>query len=237
MKMKRVMILVLVLVAMTASACSSIPGLAQPTATATLKPTSTSTPRPTSTFTPVPTSTPTMIPTPANPSESFLKMFGTWKNVKAFRVKMTSTDSKGAVTQTTLEFVAPDRYHLTTDKTEFIIIGSTFYLKSNTTWLKTAMPRGLDFSIADVKKLEAEVKANTTTKFVGADVLDGAPMLVYEYTTTIKGPPAITTTSKTWVGVVDQLPHKSESTSSTGTKTVALYSDFNGDIKIEAPIK
>jgi hypothetical protein len=64
---------------------------------------------------------------------------------------------------------------------------------------------------------------------VGPDILDGKPMLVYQYT--LNNSPA-----KLWVGVADGLPYKVESVSKSGAKTTVTISDYNAQIVLTPPI-
>lgn len=208
-------------------------------------------PRAQPTQAPLPTLAPTAPPTPtvqptatqppatatsANPLDALKKAFGGWAGTKSFRAKMVQTKGTTTTLEGTLEMVFPDRFHMVTKQTELIAIGKTYYVKVGTKWQKVTVAQGFDFSLADAKKLQDELGVATEVKSIGADVLDGAPMVVYEYKTTIKGPPAITTTSKVWIAVSDGLPRKIESTSSSGAKTVMTFYDFNANITINAPI-
>ncbi|MDE3088930.1 MAG: hypothetical protein KGJ80_06055 [Chloroflexota bacterium] len=233
--MKRAAILGLLLVALALSACGG--GAATAVPTQALPPTAATTPTKAATATPIPTATATAAPTSANPLDALTRIFRGWTGVKSFRAKITTTTSAGATTETTLDVVMPDRFHIVSKQFEAIVIGATYYVKTGTTWQKIALPKGLDFSFADLKKIEAELGASTDIRLVGPEVLDGTPTLVYQYTTTIKTPTPLTTTSKVWVAVSDQLPRKMESLSKTGTKTTAIYFDYNAAITIEPPIK
>lgn len=203
------------------------------------------------TQTPVPTRAPTLPPSPtvpptatlppatatsANPLEALRKAFGGWVGTKTFRAKMVQTKGTTTTLDGTMEVVLPDRFHMVAKQIDVIAIGKTFYVKIGTKWQKVALAQGFDFSFADAKKLQEELGVATEIKSIGADVLDGAPMVVYEYKTTIKGPPALTSTSKVWVAVSDSLPRKIENTSSTGVKTIMTFYDFNANIAINAPI-
>jgi outer membrane lipoprotein-sorting protein len=119
---------------------------------------------------------------------------------------------------------------------EMILIGSTAYLKLGDKWQKAALPKGIDLSLADPKKLETEMGTTTDIKFVGSEVLDGTPTWVYQYTTNIKGPPALKMSSKSWIGIADNLPRKTEQESKPGQKTTVTFYDYNANITINAPI-
>ena len=133
-------------------------------------------------------------------------------------------------------FAAVLCFNIGNKQSEIILIGKVFYVKTGAQWQKIPTPKGIDFSFTDVKKFQDELGIATEVKFIGPDILDGVPMLVYQYTSTVKGPPAFTTTSKVWVAVSDSLPRKMESTSTTGSKTVTTIYDYNANIVINAPI-
>ena len=233
--MKKFLIAGLLLTALGVSACGSAP--ATPTPEPTLVPTRalpTSTPAPTNTPPPPPTSTPTVVPTPANPAQGLLTAFKGFSSVKAFRAKTSTTGLPGGTQESNLEIVLPDRFHMTTSKLEMILIGKTMYIKTGTKWQK--LTQNIDLSAVDPKKLEAELGVSKDVKLVGTDILDGTPTFVYQYTTTIKGPPARTTTSKVWVGMADNLPRKRETEPKAGQKTTTTYYDYNANITINAPM-
>lgn len=240
--MKKLMLLISVALVFLVTACSGSATVAptvvspdvQPTAPATLVAHPTVTPLPTAT--PVP---PTPVPTSVNPMDALTKMFSGWASVHSFRMKMTTTTATGtpAPQESTMDVVMPDRMHLITKGVDVIKIGAVIYMKVGTMWQKVALPQGLDFSFADVKKLQSEFGASTDVKFIGAEVLDGTPTLTYQYTVSIKTPVATTTTSKVWVAVSDGLPRRTESVSKSGAKTVVTFYDYNAAITIDAPIK
>ncbi len=231
--MKRLSIFCLVLSGIILVGCDAVSVVprAQPTSLPTLAPTVP--PKPTV----PPTATqPPATATSANPLDALKRIFSGWGSVKTFRAKYTRT-AAGKTTDGTLEVVMPDHFHLLSSTSEIYIIGNVFYIKSGKTWQKIPMPKDFDLSFANAKKFLDDLGAATDIKFIGPDLLDGTPTLVYQYTTTFKGPPAITTVSKVWVAVSDNLPRKSEATNSiTGAKTVTTYYDYNANITINAPI-
>ncbi len=234
--MKRLTLVGLTLVAAVLVGCDavSVAPRAQPTRTP--LPTLAPAVPPSPTVPPTPTQPPATA-TSANPLEALRTAFGGWAGTRSFRIKMVQTKGTTTTLEGTFEVVLPDRFHMVAKQLEAIEIGKTFYLKTGTTWQKVTLTKAIDFSLADVKKWQDELGVASEAKSIGADVLDGAPMVVYEYKTTIKGPPAITSTSKVWIAVSDRLPRKIESTSSSGAKTIMTFYDFNANIVIEPPIK
>ncbi len=244
--MKQVLIFAAILLALAVTACDAVPGFAPP-------PTPTNTPAPTPTTAPTlpppPTKSPTLaatatatkpaatnVPTPANPLSSLQNIFKGWSSVKSFRAKMTTTGLPTGTQEMTLEVVMPDRFHVTMPQLEAILIAKTVYLKIGTTWQKVALPQGIDVSAANLQQYGSQLGTNSQVKFVGAEVLDGVPTVVYQYTTTIKGPPAQTINTKVWIGVADNLPRKVETSPKAGQTTTIIFSDFNAPITINAPI-
>lgn len=149
---------------------------------------------------------------------------------------MTTTGLPTGTQETNLEVVLPDRFRMTSKQMELIMIGKTVYVKVGNQWQKVAMPKGIDLSLADPKKFEENLGVTTDVKLVGTELLDGTPTFVYQYTTTIKGPPAQKFTSKVWIGVSDNLPRKLESEPKAGQKTTVIYYDYNANITINPPI-
>ncbi len=239
--LKRVFLFSAALMILAVTGCSLLPGAAPvstptnvfvPVPTSVAPPTSTSPPP---TPSPVP---PTATPNPAaNPLDALKKVFTGWGSVKSFRGKSVRTTGT-TTTESNFEVVLPDRFHVVGKTSEVIIIGQTYYSKVGTKWTKVPLPQGFDISFADAKKYLEQLNAVTEIKFIGPDVLDGAPMLVYQYTVTGKiQNTSFTTTSKIWVAVSDGLPRRNESTSSlTSGKTVTTFSDYNANIVIEPPI-
>jgi hypothetical protein len=146
-----------------------------------------------------------------------------------------------------VEYAAPDRYRMTVEaktggqnvRLEYLIAGGASYIKGpNGRWVRTPVDAGaLIKGFRDPKMLD-ELKKTTEIKFVGRDTLEGEPMLVYEYTQTNPLGMKMTATSKTWLSEADGLPRKTESEGELDgkkTRTVVTISDYNSDIKIEAP--
>lgn len=170
-------------------------------------------------------------------------------DAKSYRAHVTTTLGDGTKNAMVIEYVAPDRYRMTNDAQvggksfpqEFVIVGGATYLKTpNGAWVKSpvdasAMVKGF----RDPKMLD-ELTKTADVKFTGADTLDGAPMLVYQYTQNNPMGMNLKSTAKTWLSAADGLPRKTESEGEFNgqkTRTVVTISDYNSDIKIESPIK
>jgi hypothetical protein len=170
-------------------------------------------------------------------------------DAKSYRANITNTLTSGAANTIVIEYAAPDRYHMSSrvpgnggDTTlEYVIVGKDTFMRMNGgAWKRFPVDMSQMISaIRDPKMLDELAKASDV-KFVGADTLDGAPMLVYEYTLDNAFGSKVKTHAKTWVAVADGLPRKSESEgefNGVKTKTAMTVSDYNSDIKIEPPIK
>ncbi|HVG30491.1 MAG TPA: hypothetical protein VM864_12365 [Pyrinomonadaceae bacterium] len=170
-------------------------------------------------------------------------------DAKSYRANIKNTASNGTTSAITIEYAAPDRYHMVTRSQaggrettlEYVIVGKDSFMKMNGgAWQR--FPVDMSKMIAafrDPKFIEELAKASDV-KFVGADTVGGAPMLVYEYTMNNAMGANVKTHAKSWVAVADGLPRKSESESEFGgvkTRTEMTMSDYNSDIKIEPPIK
>ena len=160
-------------------------------------------------------------------------------DAKSFRSR---TEANGMALME-VEFVNPDRFHWKAQSSEgggeFVVIGKdTFVRKGDSLWMKS--PVGMGAMSAMILQLrDADIEEAMTQreeiKFVGPDVLEGAPMFLYQY----KYKPT-DKLWKMWIGASDWLPHKSEGESepsgASQVKTTVIWSDYNSDIKIEPPI-
>jgi hypothetical protein len=166
---------------------------------------------------------------------------------KAFRMNLTTVDG-GETTNMTIEYVAPDSFHSKMSTgTELIVVKGASYMKgADGKWQKSP----IDMSAAVKQILSADMidelaKSITVDKmkFLGPDLLDGKPMWVYQYDTTMDlAGTKISTAAKVWLGVLDKLPYKQEGESDSvahkgsKTKTSGTW-EYDPNIKIEAPIK
>jgi hypothetical protein len=175
----------------------------------------------------------------ANPLDAMMKAFKAQLDLKAYRVRM-ETSGPGTGSQTRIaEYVAPDRFHMKGDKDEMIVIGPAAYMKAGDRWMKSPVDMSnMIASVRDPKFLD-ELRKSTDVSFVGPEVLEGTPALVYTYTMTNAFGTNMTTSSKSWVRASDGVPLRVESESTiNGEKhrVVVTYYDFNADIKIEPPM-
>ena len=173
---------------------------------------------------------------------------------KTYRSRIVTSSSSGSNRIMTAEVVAPDRMHMTmemdmpgrgTVKNETIVIGrETFVKAGDAPWQKNPMGMGdLLAQFRDPKAIDA-IAEKAEVKYLGTDSLNGAPMLVYQYTMKDLLGPGKDGVSKVWIGATDSLQHQVESESdvdplNTGkmihSKVTATFYDYDADIKIEAP--
>jgi len=173
-----------------------------------------------------------------NPVDAIMKAFHAQLELKSFRVQIDTT-SPGSGTKTRIvEFVAPDRFHMTGEP-EMIVVGSAAYVKSANKWTKAPGDAGaFAASFRDPKVLE-ELNKDAEAKFIGPDVVDGTPAMVYEYTLHNAFGTTMTSKSTSWFRASDGVPLKVQSEGEVNgvkSKTNLKYYDFNADIKIEPPI-
>jgi hypothetical protein len=219
-------------------------------------PKATGAPKPTATSKPAPT----VAPTQAKPTEPpaaqaptgqagidlLLGAMRAQLAQKAFRMTVTSEDG-GKSSTMTIEYIAPDSLHSKTEATEVIVVEGATYIKgSDGKWQKSPMDMSGMISQALSPEIVDEMAKNITVeklKFVGPDLLDGKPMWVYRYETTMDlAGTKIDSTAKVWLGALDKLPYRQESESDSivnkdgKTKSTIVYA-YDSGIKIEAPVK
>jgi hypothetical protein len=160
-----------------------------------------------------------------------------------------STD--GAPNKMLIEYAAPDSDRMTRaagqggatgdSSMEYVIVRGAMYMKTpDGGWAKSPVDASdMIKAFRDPKMLD-ELTKTADVKFVGPDTLDGAPMLVYQYTQTNPMGMNLKSVAKTWLSVADGLPRKTETEGEFNgqkTKTIITISDYNADIKIESPLK
>jgi hypothetical protein len=190
----------------------------------------------------------------ADPRADVTKAMRASLAAKSYRSRMVTSSSSGSNQIMTAEFVAPDRMRMTMEmdmpgsgavKRETIVIGKETFVKAGEApWQKNPMGMGdLIAQFRDPKAIDA-IAEKAEVKYLGTDTLNGAPMLVYQYTIKDLLGPGKDGVSKIWIGATDSLQHQVESESdvdplNTGkmihTKITATFYDYDADIKIETP--
>jgi hypothetical protein len=210
-------------------------------------PTATSVPKPAP-----PSATATLSAPSGNPFDVIMNAQRAQLTAKTFRSRTTTTLANGKTSAQVVEYVAPDRVHLTLATGDEIIVikgVGTFRKVTGGQWTKSPVDMSATaFAFLDPKNLDdlQKMVVLSQVKFVGPELLDNKPMFVYQYATLVKGlAPGNTDlagTSRIWIGATDGLPYKLESeqdsaiTKGEKTKTVITL-EYDSSIKIEAPIK
>ncbi len=173
---------------------------------------------------------------------------------QAYRATIVSTTTGAAAnngTRTiTMEYAPPGHMHMTlTGGMEIIVLEDqgTIYQKmgSSATW--TQMPATMaqailsNMPMSDPKQL-SQLKQQIIvdqTKFVGPDLVNGTPALVYDYATRSATDPSVTHNSRVWVGVTNGLPLKVQtsgnSASGSGQITTVVTYQYDPSITVQAP--
>ena len=228
---------------------ASAPSAAEPSATPAPDPSPTTQPSPSTAAT-------NSTPAPASGSalDAISAAYKASVAAKSYHVASTITSGGTTAIVNTFDIMLPNRLHRTSaingKTSESIIIDATTYSRANgSEWMKSTDSTGtLDILKqigADAATIDELTKHITDATVIGPDTLDGKPMMVYQYALTFKVNDAGAESSsitKMWVGN-DSLPYKLESDGSTNitgktttSHTVNIYSDYNVDFKIVAPI-
>ncbi len=166
---------------------------------------------------------------------------------KAFRMSMTTEDG-GKTTDMLIEYVAPGSFHskMSTGTEIIVIPGASYIKRADGAWQKSpADMSGLIKQVLSADAIEELAKSITVdqVKFLGPDLIDGKPMWIYQYDTTMDlTGQKISSKAKIWLGVMDKLPYKQEGESDSvvnkggKTKTNSTW-EYDPNIKIEAPIQ
>jgi TonB family protein len=181
--------------------------------------------------------------------EAIIKAGRALRALKSFRLRMESHYADQHSTAV-MEEVRPDRHRLIEKDAERIIIGEDFYeRKGNGPWEK--LPGKHEGMTSDISRFPESDDAESrkrykNAKFIGRDILDNVPVLVYQYTMHDASGDRLLSTNKVWIGAQDGLPHRreaeievylSEPAGGSGKqKMIYTMSDFNAEIVIERPL-
>lgn len=192
----------------------------------------------------------------SDPLEALKKAFTAQLAARSFRARMQYSVANTGM-HNDLEFVAPDRYHVTMMgptiqgrgmKQEIIIVGKDTFTKiGDMPWQKTVMNTAESTLATTIGEMAEQFRTQDVSqrmtkyedvKFVGQDVLDGQPVGVYKFKLEgTKGPSA----GQIWISTADDLPRKIEHEASSRTnsdkgKLTITYYDYNATINIVPPI-
>lgn len=170
--------------------------------------------------------------------DALMKAVNGQLTASSFRARLDSSINNQE-TARTIEFVAPDRFHMTGEHDEMVVVGGNAWSRlDGGAWQKLS----IDASqiIASVRNSQAldELRKSTDVKLIGPDTLDGKPMTVYEYTTQNIAGKGINSHSKAWVSTADNLPRRVETATEINgqpSKATITYFDYNSDIHIDPP--
>ena len=182
-----------------------------------------------------------------DPREALKKAFTEQLAARSFRARMEYTIG-GVGTHNDLEFVAPDRYHVTlvgpaTMGQEMIIIGNDKFARiSGRPWQKADMNVAAGTMATTLGDLtdqfhQEDVSQKMTkyedVQFSGSEVLEGQPVMVYQFNLkSTKGP----IPGKIWISTADNLPRKIVHEKSSKMKITTTYYDYNTNFNISPPI-
>ena len=173
-------------------------------------------------------------PAHAGPKEDLHAAFTRFLAQTSFRGTTTSTMS-GKTTTSTVEFVAPDSYRVTSaGRPPGLIINGTMYLDVGGRSMK--IPMGKD-TIAQYRNASvlAEIEKGMKIDDLGLNIANGQPAHKYRYTVTQPHP----ATSVIWIASKTGLPAQIQTSGKAMGKTVdttIVYDRFNDPtIKIAAP--
>ena len=105
----------------------------------------------------------------------------------AFSAVVSSTDKKGRVTRSDMRVNWPNRFHMKSAESEFIIIGDNTWMKpEGQGWMKfpMSMKKVIDQYTPEVMK--ASMDGMTNVRFVGDEEVNGVACKVYGYDFDVK---------------------------------------------------
>ncbi len=179
---------------------------------------------------------PTASPGSVDPLQAIANSVHSFGTITSYRMMVVITGGPASQNGTVKIEISGKEYHFASTKgVEFYLIGDTFYLKANagSAWRKlpanSPEAMGVTSALLGPKESLTSAIAAHNASLSGTDVLNGNPMLVYQYT--LNNSPA-----KLWVGAADGLPYKMEGISNTGAQTTLTISDYNAPIVLTPPI-
>jgi outer membrane lipoprotein-sorting protein len=188
----------------------------------------------------------------ANAKDELTKAMKAVMDAKSYRSTLTTSKDGAVQSTTTVEFVAPDRFHMTQDlntankgqvRNEMAAVGGEVFMRpANGRWQK--MPVDMSKMLAAVRdpKVIDDITKEADVKFLGTEQLNGQPMNVYQYTLKNALGSGVNSITKTWVSQTDHRPYKIETDQELNVNgktekshTSSSYVDYDTDIRIQAP--
>jgi hypothetical protein len=171
----------------------------------------------------------------AAPKDELHAAFAKFLQAKSFRA--TVTDLKKNEQISTMEYVAPDRYHLqAASGPGRLIVGDSMYVEMNGKLSRVPVP-GVGRMVAQFRNEDflRQTEGDMQVQALPDEVVDGIPTHVYHYTVT----KPMEADAKTWISAKSGLPLQTESAGSfMGIKstTRVRYSNYDDpSIHIDAP--
>jgi hypothetical protein len=183
---------------------------------------------------------PTTAPTAGSPLEALSSAVHTLTAVTSYRMTVTNVGGPASDNGTfTYELAKGGDFHIASSKGEFYRIGDTFYIKqsANAKWLKVTASIGTGLTAGLFAPRDLVTKATTAknVSLAGPDILNGKPMLVYQYSPDPTQQPNMVS-AKLWVGVADGLPYQVIANNKNGGTTTIVFTDYNASINLTPPI-
>jgi hypothetical protein len=183
---------------------------------------------------------------PSVSRETIVSALRTGLEIDRMRVHVTSEDlGGGAVSNVTLAFVRPDRYHLVSQELEVIVVEDTTYLKGpNGKWTTvpgTEMVGTVEGTLAAFagdaaiqERLDTLSESDVTLE--GRETINGVETQIYSID---EGPDgsSIFGRAKMWIGVEDGLLYRQEvetELGGVGSRTTMEF-EYGDDVSIEPP--
>ncbi|UXI69089.1 hypothetical protein [Tahibacter amnicola] len=171
----------------------------------------------------------------ASPREDLHAAFSKFLAAKSFRA--TVVDVKKGQQISSMDFVAPDRYHIVTGQgqAEQVIVGDDAYTVIDGRSIRLPMPVGKIVGQYRNQKTLEQLEGDMTVQAAGSDTVDGEPANIYNYT--ISQPHRADV--KVWISQKSGLPLQLESQGAfMGVKSTTRIRYFDYDdasIRVEKP--
>ncbi|WP_257385333.1 hypothetical protein [Tahibacter caeni] len=173
----------------------------------------------------------------AAPRDELQAAYVRFLSARSFRVSV--TDVKKGQQLSTLDFVAPDRYHIRNGQGEMeqILIGDDAYTLINGERVKLPMPIQVGRIVSQYRNQETleELTRDLDVTALGEETVEGQAARVYTYTQTRPAKADV----KVWIGVASGLPLQLESQGRfLGVKSTTRlrYYDYDDTaIRVSAP--
>jgi hypothetical protein len=179
-------------------------------------------------------------PVRADPKADLMATVDAMGKTGKFRTTSTITGEDGKVFKTSAEVVWPDRYHITTDQMEAIIIPGKSYMKQpGGAWQMLPVDMSQMIQGFRAEAMKGAMSGTTNIKDLGTSEVDGQAVHGYEYdsTATVMGQSS-SAHVKMWIATATGLPVRQEIDGKAmghKSRTVQDY-DFTSPVKIEAPL-